>query len=87
MAQTFDQERAAWALRKLASSLADDEDVTAAQSIADYIESTAPYDPRRMSAREVYAEIAMAYVAGLEHASGESKREVGRALRLAGLAI
>jgi hypothetical protein len=43
MAQTFSHERAAWALRKLASSLEDDEDVTAAQSVADYIESTAAY--------------------------------------------
>jgi len=73
------QERAR-KLRDLAATLTDDDAVVTAQTIADYIESTA--DDLTPAA---YAEIAMAYAEGLEWAFGERNRDLWRALHAAGL--
>ena len=91
----MDQSKVARELRDIAANLTDEEHVTLVQSVADYIESTADYTGRtigsgavaRISPRELYAEIAMAYVEGYEHATGTTAREAARAIRAVGLSI
>lgn len=83
---TWDKAQALKVLRTGAAAIEDDEQVTLVQSIAGYIDSTANH--RGVSnPREVLAEIAMAYVEGYEHATGERAREAWVALRAAGLTL
>lgn len=82
---TFDQVEAAKTLRNIAGTLPDGDSVTLAQTIADYIESTAPYTGP--DARRFFAEIAMAYLEGVRDAGRLSYPQVTMALRKAGLSI
>lgn len=81
----FDNVAAAKELRRIAGTLPDDDSVTLAQSIADYIESTATYTGP--DARRFFAEIAVAYLEGVRDASRLSYPQVTHALRRAGLSI
>jgi hypothetical protein len=75
-------------LRTSAGAIEDDEQVALVQSIADYIDSTA--DHRGISGGQqklLLSEVAMAYVEGYEHGTGERAREAWTALRAAGLSL
>ena len=86
MTTYFDAAETAKDLRKLAGEIIpDDDELTLAQSVADYLDSTQPLG--RASERIVFAEIAFAYIEGYAHATGEHPREVYKALRAVGLSI
>lgn len=85
MTAPFDQVAAAKELRRIAGTLPDDESVTIAQTLADYIESTAPYTGP--DARRFFAEIAVAYLEGVRDGTRLSYPQVTHALRKSGLSI
>lgn len=81
----FDHVAAAKELRTIAGTLPDDDSAVLAQNLADYIESTEPFSGP--DARRVFAEIAVAYLAGVNEGSRLSYPQVNHALRKAGLSI
>ena len=89
----FSKIEAARTIREAASSIENDDEMFATQSLADYIESTETgvlEDRGRLSdshVRTVYGEIAAAYQAGFEHGAGEPARAMGQAIRDAGLQV
>lgn len=81
MSTVYDHRAAAGRLRLIATTEPDDDAVALLQAIADYIDSTADG-----YSRETYAEIAMAYREGYEHATADTLR-IESALRAAGLSL
>lgn len=74
-------------IRDIAAEIIDDdEQVTLAQSVATYLETTEPL--RNVDDQRVFlAELAFAYLAGYEHATAGETREVYKVLRAVGLSI
>ena len=85
---SWSKEDAVRVLRASAEAIEDDEEVTLVQTVADYIESTADHRGiKGQQQKELLSEVAMAYVEGYEHATGDRPREAWVALRAAGLSL
>lgn len=76
-------------LRDAARTFEVEAEMFAAQALADYLESTAVPDSMRLrDVRNLFAEIAMAYVAGFEQGTkGTRARQLHRALRDTGMLV
>lgn len=82
---------AAQKLREATVGFDDEAEAEVGEALANYIDETYDYadglQPITIGPRNLYAEIALAFLAGVEHVTAERQRELTRALRAADLTI